>query len=73
MLIEKAFAKLHGCYEAIAYGLIEKAFLETTGGSTVTFRAEALLPEDICDTVFAALEVRHMLLLLARRTVLSWN
>ena len=47
MLLEKAYAKLHGCYEAIAYGLIEKAMQETTSGAIVTLRAEMIPPEEV--------------------------
>lgn len=55
MLIEKAYAKLHGCYEAIAYGLIEKAIIDCTSGSVRTLRSERILPEDICDIVWSSL------------------
>jgi len=55
MLIEKAYAKLHGCYEAIAYGLIEKALIDTTSGSVLTLRSERILAEDICDVMWRSL------------------
>jgi hypothetical protein len=38
MIIEKAYAKLHGCYEALSFGLIEKVLLDLTpAGKLVTF------------------------------------
>lgn len=52
MLFEKGYAKLHGCYEAIAYGLIEKSFFDTTSSFTTVLRGETYAPEDICDTVW---------------------
>ena len=56
MLLEKAYAKLHGCYEAIAYGLLEKALHDLTGGAPLTLRAESMLAEDICNTYFETLQ-----------------
>ena len=46
MLIEKAYAKLHGCYEALIHGLSEKVMLDLTPGghceSTVTNSTKTL-------------------------------
>ena len=56
MLLEKAYAKLHGCYEAIAYGLLEKALHDLTGGSPLTLRVENILVEDVCNVYFETLQ-----------------
>jgi hypothetical protein len=36
MIIEKAYAKLHGCYEAICFGLVELALQEFVYGGFVS-------------------------------------
>ena len=57
MLIEKAYAKLHGCYEAIPYGLIEKVLQELTpGGGAECLRLERYPIHRICDEVWEAIE-----------------
>jgi hypothetical protein len=57
MLYEKAYAKLHGCYEAISYGLIEKVLQELTPAAGVqTLRLERLPSQSVCDEVWDKLE-----------------
>jgi len=57
MLLEKAYAKLHGCYEAIANGLIEKVLADLTPAAHIEcIRSEKLNPEVICDVVWDGLE-----------------
>ena len=40
LLIEKAFAKLHGCYAAIRSGYVHEALMDLTGAPCVTFKLE---------------------------------
>jgi hypothetical protein len=57
MLIEKAYAKLHGCYEALAFGLIEKTFTDLTfAGHTRVLRAEKIAADEACDVTWECLE-----------------
>lgn len=57
MLYEKAYAKLHGCYEAISYGLVEKVLQEITPAAGVqTLRMERIPTNDVCDRVWEVLE-----------------
>ena len=57
MLLEKAYAKLHGCYEAIAFGLVEKVLQETTSSAAVQcFRLDRMRLNTICDDVWDILE-----------------
>ena len=57
MLIEKGYAKLHGCYEAVANGLIEKVFQELTpAGHAICQRINTMKPSMVCDEVWAAIE-----------------
>eukprot|EP01041_Mallomonas_annulata_P011157 gene11157-23318_t len=47
MLFEKAYAKLHGCYEAIVYGLIEHCMRDLTPSADVNvFRSEFMDKEN---------------------------
>lgn len=57
MLIEKAYAKLHGCYEAIAYGLIDKAIHDLTPAAGVqALRLEKMKPSTLCDDIWDKIE-----------------
>ena len=58
MLIEKAYAKLHGCYEALIHGLSEKVMLDLTpGGHCRVHRNELHQDLDtICDVTWNFLE-----------------
>ncbi len=40
MLLEKAWAKLHGSYEQIESGFAENVFRDLTGAPTLTFETE---------------------------------
>jgi hypothetical protein len=58
MLVEKAYAKLHGCYEAIAFGLIDKAIHDLTPGAGVNgLRLEKMNQGSLCDDIWDVLEV----------------
>jgi hypothetical protein len=57
MLLEKAYAKLHGCYEAIVCGMVEKVLPELTASAS----AQCLLVDryplaSVCDTMWDILE-----------------
>jgi hypothetical protein len=57
MLIEKAYAKLHGNYEAVSCGLIEKLFQELTPAAGVqTFRIDKMAKNTLCDELWEAME-----------------
>ena len=57
MLMEKAYAKLHGCYEALVFGLIEKVLVDCIpAGHVRTIRSEELTEDTACDIVWEALE-----------------
>lgn len=53
MLIEKAYAKLHGCYEALTNGLMEELLLDLTPGAGVTvLRLDRMPKKTMCDEVW---------------------
>ena len=47
---------MHGCYEAIAFGLLEKAIVDLTSGAARVLRAESILAEEVCNTTWDMLE-----------------
>ena len=58
MLIEKAYAKLHGCYESIAFGLVDKALMDMCYGASVrTLRSEKFEYETAKDDIFEEIEL----------------
>lgn len=57
MLLEKAYAKLHGCYEAIGCGMIEKVLADLSASAAVqTLRLERFQPKNVCNEVWDLLE-----------------
>lgn len=57
MLIEKAYAKVHGCYEALLHGLMEKTLHDLTDSSHVKVVKRELVPPDhLCGEVWKHLE-----------------
>jgi hypothetical protein len=57
MLIEKAYAKLHGCYEALNYGVVEQALFEMTQAAAInTLRLERFPPNQVCDHLWDTME-----------------
>jgi hypothetical protein len=57
MLLEKAYAKLHGCYEAISCGMIEKVVQDLTASCAVQcLRVERYRPASVCNDVWDILE-----------------
>lgn len=57
MIIEKAYAKLHGSYEALSCGLIEKVLQELTPAASIDlYRVDRLPLAIVCDTIWDALE-----------------
>lgn len=57
MLIEKAYAKLHGCYEAMSYGLVEYALMDLTPAAGInTVRVDQIPRNRLCDDVWDAME-----------------
>lgn len=57
MLIEKAYAKLHGCYEAISYGLIEKVLEELTPAAGIQcIRTDKIPRKELCDKIWEYME-----------------
>jgi hypothetical protein len=57
MLLEKAYAKLYGCYEAIACGMINKSIEELTFGSHASFKRIDRIPlRTVCDEVWDIVE-----------------
>jgi hypothetical protein len=57
MLIEKAYAKLHGCYEALSYGLIEKVVQDLTPASGAEcLRIDRFSKRTVCDDIWEKVE-----------------
>lgn len=57
MLIEKAYAKLHGCYEMIVHGQIHKVMQELSPAAHIAlFKTENRLIRTLCDEVWDLLE-----------------
>lgn len=46
MLLEKAYAKLHGCYESLLHGLLEKCLYDLTASANVRVLRKELLSPD---------------------------
>ena len=56
MIIEKAYAKLHGCYEALTYGLFEKVMQDLTPMAAVhAYRLWKLKQYTLCDDMWEIL------------------
>jgi hypothetical protein len=49
-LIEKAYAKLHGCYEAIHGGSISQALVDLTGGIAEKYFFESIDIKEMIDS-----------------------
>jgi hypothetical protein len=48
MLLEKAYAKIHGCYESLVHGMMECTIRDLTPAAHVgTIRTDSLPPEGI--------------------------
>jgi hypothetical protein len=46
MLLEKAYAKLHGCYESLLHGLMDKCLMDLTMAAHVqVIRKEIIAPD----------------------------
>lgn len=46
MLLEKAYAKLHGCYESLLHGLMDKCLMDLTMAAHVqVVRKEIISPD----------------------------
>lgn len=57
MLLEKAYAKLHGCYEALSYGLVEHALLDLTPAAGIqALRIDQVPRTRRCDEVWDLLD-----------------
>mmetsp|Transcript_2824 Transcript_2824/g.4278 ORF Transcript_2824/g.4278 Transcript_2824/m.4278 type:complete len:766 (+) Transcript_2824:144-2441(+) len=57
MLMEKAYAKLHGCYESLLHGLVEKALQDLTPAAHVqVHRKELMSPDEVYDIVWEDLD-----------------
>jgi hypothetical protein len=46
MLLEKAYAKLHGCYESLLHGLLEKCLQDLTACAHVKVLRKELISND---------------------------
>lgn len=57
MLIEKAYAKLHGCYEALVYGTMEITLRDLTPAANVsTIKCDMIPPEGAYNAIWKVLE-----------------
>lgn len=46
MLLEKGYAKLHGCYEALLHGMVEKCLQDLTSNAHVKVLRKELLSSE---------------------------
>lgn len=61
-LLEKAYAKLHGCYEALDGGKIQDAFVDLTGGISESFSIQNknTLPPNLYEIIHKSLRMNSL-------------
>ena len=60
MLLEKGYAKLHGCYEALVHGLIERTMMDLTPAAFCDVQRNELNQDldDIVDKTWLLIEYK---------------